>query len=81
MDSYKFRNKTIVSNKLEHKEILIMIKKKTSGRPTIRPTEAELNKLYQKHTAQEIANMYNTKLCTVRAWIKHYRDLEKAKQE
>lgn len=43
------------------------------GRPTKRPDIAVLSKLYESHTAREIAAIYGVSTATVRGWIYQYR--------
>lgn len=50
-----------------------MIKKKVGGRPSKKPSEAELSMLYESMTATEIAEKYGVAVSTVRSWITQYR--------
>lgn len=49
------------------------ITKKKGGRPTKRPSDEELAKLYSKMTAREIAERFNVSVHTVRNWISKAR--------
>lgn len=51
--------------------------KKTRGRISKRPAEAELSALYQKMTGKEVAKHYGVSDSTVRAWIAYYRKQSK----
>lgn len=51
--------------------------KKPMGRPTKRPSESKLAKLYQDHTATEIAYYYGVSKNVVYGWIKYYRKRRK----
>lgn len=46
---------------------------KQPGRPTKKPDDEELLKLYEDHTAPEIAAMYGVESSTVRSWISKVR--------
>ena len=50
-----------------------MIEWKKNGRPTKRPSEAELSMLYSQMTAKELAERYSVTEQTVRRWISFYR--------
>lgn len=50
-----------------------VIKKKVGGRPSKKPSEAELSMLYESMTATEIAEKYGVAVSTVRSWITQYR--------
>ena len=49
------------------------IPKKKNGRPTKQPNAEVLVKLYEKHTASEIAEMYGVSNNTVYSWISRLR--------
>lgn len=49
------------------------IGKKSRGRRTNKPDCETLARLYEDHTAEEIAEMYNVSANTVRHWIYLYR--------
>lgn len=49
------------------------LEKNRGGRPTKRPQGEVLELLYQKHTAAEIAYLYDVPVGTVRSWIHYYR--------
>lgn len=52
---------------------------KQSGRPAKRPaSDEELLKLYETHTATEVAAMYGVKPATVRAWASKIRKVVEA---
>jgi transposase-like protein len=55
----------------------ITIESKKGGRPSKRPkTESEqheLIELYQTHTATELAQRYDVKPATIRAWVSDLR--------
>lgn len=53
--------------------------RKAAGRPTNRPSEQELVKLYEEHSASQIAKMYGVTESAVRRWIQYYRNLHKRK--
>lgn len=50
-----------------------MLEPKRGGRPSKKPTIEELDYLYQKKTAREIAAFYGVTENTVRRWIHEYR--------
>ena len=52
------------------------IAKKTGGRPSKRPTNAELAMLYSVMTAKEIAERFDVSVYTVRNWINRARKEE-----
>ena len=52
------------------------IARKTGGRPSKRPTNAELEKLYSVMTAKEIAEKFGVSVYTVRNWINKARKEE-----
>lgn len=47
--------------------------RKTSGRPTNRPSMEVLADLHREHSADEIAKMYGVSVSTVRGWIWNYK--------
>lgn len=47
-----------------------MIKAKRKGRPSKRPSNAELEKLYSRMTAKEISEYFRVSLSTVKTWIR-----------
>jgi len=51
----------------------IIIERKKGGRPSKRPRSEEelleLVELYKTHTATELAERYNVKSSTIRAWV------------
>ena len=49
------------------------ISKKVGGRPSKRPSNAELAMLYSSMTAKELANHYGVAEATVRTWIQKAR--------
>lgn len=49
------------------------IPRKRSGRPSNRPTDAELAMLYSSMTAKQLAAHYKVSVPTVRAWIQRAR--------
>ena len=49
------------------------IARKTGGRPSKRPTNAELAMLYSVMTAKEIAEKFGVSVYTVRNWINKAR--------
>lgn len=51
----------------------MVIPKKKGGRPSKRPTNAELAILYQSMTAKEVAERYGVSEYTVRNWINKAR--------
>jgi len=51
-----------------------MIPYKKPGRPTNRPTNAELELLYSAMTAKEIAKRFKVSETTVRNWLKKARE-------
>ena len=53
------------------------IPKKKPGPRSKMPKAERLRTLYMEHTAQEIANMYNVSLATVRGWIRKTRVVQK----
>lgn len=55
----------------------MLIAKKRSGRPSNRPDAEKLAELYSGHTAQQIADMYNVSVATVRTWINNERRKER----
>lgn len=59
---------------------MTQIEKKKSGRPTKRPQEELLFKMYGHHTAADIAMLYDVPVGTVRSWIRYYRRKDKAKE-
>lgn len=54
------------------------IARKIGGRPSKRPTNAELAMLYQNMTAKEVAEHYGVSEYTVRNWINKARKEEPA---
>ena len=49
------------------------IPKKKNGRPTKRPDPDYLIKLYERHTAPELAIMFDVSESTVRSWVSRLR--------
>lgn len=47
--------------------------KKRGRRPSIKPEPAELNELYKKMTAKELAAYYGVSVYTIKNWIHFYR--------
>jgi uncharacterized protein YjcR len=52
--------------------------KKAVGRPSVRPSDEDLAKLYSQYTAAEIAEQLGVKPSTVRSWIARQRRAAKA---
>ena len=50
-----------------------MLEPKKTGRPTKKPSIAELDMLYRNMTVRELANHYEVAEVTVRRWIAAYR--------
>jgi len=50
--------------------------KKKRGKPSKRPTEAELAELYARMTAKQVAEHYGVATSTVKTWIAYYRKQE-----
>ena len=49
------------------------IKKKLGGRPSKKPSNEELARLYEFMTARQIAEHYEVPVATVRSWIARAR--------
>ena len=50
--------------------------RKKAGRPSNRPSMEVLAELYQTHTLEEIAEMYDVKVSTVKVWVWNCRRQE-----
>lgn len=50
-----------------------MLEPKKIGRPSKKPTIEELDYLYSKKTAKEVATLYGVTEQTIRRWIREYR--------
>lgn len=53
------------------------IEAKKNGRPSRRPPTEVLAKMYQEHTAREIAIQYGVSVATVKSWIHRARKAER----
>lgn len=53
--------------------MMYRIERKNRGRKSNKPDCETLARLYEDHTAEEIAGMYNVSTNTVRSWIYKYR--------
>ena len=61
--------------------MIIMLECKRAGRPSNKPTMAELDMMYQHMTAKELANHYGVAEVTVKKWIYRYRKELKRKDK
>jgi transposase len=50
--------------------------KKRGRKPSVKPSAAEINRLYKKMTAKEMAEHYGVSIHTVKNWIHFYRRAE-----
>lgn len=59
----------------------MVIPKKRSGRPSMRPDPQYLADLYETFTAKEIGDMFNVPASTVRSWVCRLRKSKTCDEE